>query len=410
MPAVPCPSPAHPRALARAKHSLCKCAPSPLPCLQISVAVCVFVFDLLHWNGEALLGHTLRQRRALLPVALPGMAPGRVMLATAVEMVPAGCGGSAAAAARPPTSPPAAARAGRGRRTAPAASAAVKGELEDSGGSDVETDALALGRLLVLPAPGEPGGRATAPPAVVAPAAAAAAARSRLDHASVGGAAGHGGSGSGGAGGAAAGGLELQPSVAPAEDSGGALGPGPAPAVGMGAEEAVYEQLLLSLNAGAEGPCLGGAGGGAREGGGVPHGRSLHHATVSHAEGVRTPAVDSGRPALMTPPPRPPPPQLAPRTARPSSHCPPHPPHLAPPAHTGLMLKRLDAGSGYEPSRRSEAWTKLKRDYCEGLRDSVDVVPIGAWHGQGRKVGQGRRPASRCCSVECKSPGHRRPA
>lgn len=27
------------------------------------------------------------------------------------------------------------------------------------------------------------------------------------------------------------------------------------------------------------------------------------------------------------------------------------------------------------------------RDYCEGLRDSLDLVPIGAWHGNGRKVG-----------------------
>ena len=29
----------------------------------------------------------------------------------------------------------------------------------------------------------------------------------------------------------------------------------------------------------------------------------------------------------------------------------------------------------------------LFRDYCEELRDSLDLVPIGAWHGNGRKVG-----------------------
>ena len=29
----------------------------------------------------------------------------------------------------------------------------------------------------------------------------------------------------------------------------------------------------------------------------------------------------------------------------------------------------------------------LCRDYCEGLRDSLDLVPIGAWYGQGRKTG-----------------------
>lgn len=26
------------------------------------------------------------------------------------------------------------------------------------------------------------------------------------------------------------------------------------------------------------------------------------------------------------------------------------------------------------------------RDYCEGLRDSLDLVVIGAWYGQGRKT------------------------
>ena len=27
------------------------------------------------------------------------------------------------------------------------------------------------------------------------------------------------------------------------------------------------------------------------------------------------------------------------------------------------------------------------RDYCEGLRDSLDLVPIGGWYGNGRKAG-----------------------
>lgn len=52
----------------------------------------------------------------------------------------------------------------------------------------------------------------------------------------------------------------------------------------------------------------------------------------------------------------------------------------------GLMLKGLSSSSTYEPNKRSEQWIKLKADYCEGLHDSVDVVPIGAWRGNGRKV------------------------
>ncbi|KDN41251.1 ATP-dependent DNA ligase [Tilletiaria anomala UBC 951] len=42
--------------------------------------------------------------------------------------------------------------------------------------------------------------------------------------------------------------------------------------------------------------------------------------------------------------------------------------------------------STYEPDRRCESWLKVKRDYVEGMGDSLDLVPIGAWHGMGRKA------------------------
>lgn len=52
----------------------------------------------------------------------------------------------------------------------------------------------------------------------------------------------------------------------------------------------------------------------------------------------------------------------------------------------------------YEPDQRSQGWLKVKKgghlhgstdvlDYLEGLGDSLDLVPIGAWWGQGRKAG-----------------------
>jgi DNA ligase-1 len=40
----------------------------------------------------------------------------------------------------------------------------------------------------------------------------------------------------------------------------------------------------------------------------------------------------------------------------------------------------------YEPDKRTSAWLKLKKDYVNGLGDSLDLVPIGAWHGNGRKA------------------------
>ncbi|KNC97744.1 DNA ligase I, ATP-dependent (dnl1) [Spizellomyces punctatus DAOM BR117] len=61
----------------------------------------------------------------------------------------------------------------------------------------------------------------------------------------------------------------------------------------------------------------------------------------------------------------------------------------------GLMVKILDkpavTGSEtllatYEPDKRTESWLKVKKDYVEGLADSLDLVPIGAWYGTGRKA------------------------
>ena len=66
----------------------------------------------------------------------------------------------------------------------------------------------------------------------------------------------------------------------------------------------------------------------------------------------------------------------------------------------GLMLKQLGREGNddevmaltekcpcsYEAGTRSRTWLKMKRDYVAGYADTIDVVPIAAWFGNGRKA------------------------
>ncbi|KAG2146048.1 ATP-dependent DNA ligase [Suillus bovinus] len=71
--------------------------------------------------------------------------------------------------------------------------------------------------------------------------------------------------------------------------------------------------------------------------------------------------------------------------------------------------KRKPLSATYEPDKRTFAWLKLKKDYVVGLGDTLDMVPIGAWHGNGRKAGWWspvllavRDPRSDCFVAVCK--------
>jgi DNA ligase 1 len=53
----------------------------------------------------------------------------------------------------------------------------------------------------------------------------------------------------------------------------------------------------------------------------------------------------------------------------------------------GLMCKSLAKDSIYQAGSRGWLWIKYKRDYKSEMKDTVDLVVVGAFHGRGKRVG-----------------------
>ena len=113
-------------------------------------------------------------------------------------------------------------------------------------------------------------------------------------------------------------------------------------------------------------------------------------ATAIKCEGIMVKVLDNlPNPDLQDPEdgtnfePKPPPtPSKSKRKTKPKPGDPKPP---TPPPEEKKSGRRKALLSTYEPDKRLDSWLKVKKDY-DTTFDTIDLIPIGGWHGQGRKA------------------------
>jgi len=113
-------------------------------------------------------------------------------------------------------------------------------------------------------------------------------------------------------------------------------------------------------------------------------------ATAIKCEGIMVKVLDNlPNPDLQDPEeatnlePKPPPtPSKSKRKVKPK---PGDPKPVTPPPEEKKSGRRKALLSTYEPDKRLDSWLKVKKDY-DTTFDTIDLIPIGGWHGQGRKA------------------------
>ncbi len=53
----------------------------------------------------------------------------------------------------------------------------------------------------------------------------------------------------------------------------------------------------------------------------------------------------------------------------------------------GIIIKKLD--SPYKPAERSTTWVKLKGEYIDSIGDTLDLLIIGGYFGERKRIGAG---------------------